>query len=381
MLRPTLSFLLVIFVSSAIFSQTPENPSPTAVFTPSVRFNDRGTELQSNLYPDYYRLQAVADDMSWVAVHDSALVAFWQQSSDSVLNILSEISGISWRESAFDVYLVRYFPSIGSPDPLVLPIGGIRQGSLIEAMATRNSLTFALIFQLAGRMLLQATRSDAGGSSAVANHPMMQPTPYRREVLTLLLAYQTGARILGADSMAAVYDSQFWKNRFLGQPVFEELLLHKWTLSAERPLVNWLANEPSDSRLITSTSIPDLPDTPQRRTKRQFIEGLPLKGQLGFSVRLNNANRLVVDGIDQTRLAYACGLRKGDIIRQVSGKSVRTQKELIDAVLADLDNVGAVLQVMRSDKNETVFLRPSQVSTVSTNSKTALPPDTLAKPK
>ncbi|HVP06551.1 MAG TPA: PDZ domain-containing protein [Candidatus Acidoferrum sp.] len=373
--------LLLIVVSSAVFSQTPDNSSPAAVFTPTVRINDRATELQSNLYSDYYRVQAVADDMSWVAAHESNLLAFWQQSSDSVLNILAEISGISWRESAFDIYLVRYFPSIGSPDPLVVPIGGIRQGSLIEAAPPGNQLAFDLIYQLAGRMLLQATRPDASGSSAVANHPMMQPTPYRRELLTLLLAYETGSRVFGADSMAAIYDSPFWKDRFLGQPIFEELLLHKWTLSAERPLVNWLANEPSDSKLITSTSVPDLPDNLQRKTKRQFIEGLPLKGQLGFSVRLNNANRLVVDGIDQSRLAYACGLRKGDIIRQVGGKSVRTQKELIDAVLADLDNVGAVLQVMRNDKNETVFLRPSRPSTGGADTKAASTPDTLTKPK
>jgi hypothetical protein len=378
MRRATFTLAFVLLMALAALAQQPDNSSSgVAGFTPNVTLNERAASLQASLYPDYYRTRAVADDMNWVRTHDSALVAFWRQYSDTLLNALASLSGIQWRDPAFDLYLVRYFPDEGSPEPLIIPIGGIRTGSLIEAMPSGCRLQFDLIYQLAGRMLAQTLRSDAGASAAVANHPLMQPTPYRRDLLTLLLAYQTSMRVLGTDSTYAAYQSQFWRERMLSRPIFEEYVVRVWTLTPEHPLVEWLANEPSDSKLIAATATPELSDVGPKKTRRQFIEGLPLKGELGFSVRLNNANRLVVDGIDPTRLAYACGLRQGDIIRSVNSKGVRTQKELMEAVLADLEAAGAVLSVSRGNGTETVLLRPAQ--SPPSESLITAPADTLKK--
>jgi hypothetical protein len=360
--------VLVLAISPAVLAQQ------TAGFTPIVSLNERAVSLQASLYPDYYSTNSVRSDMSWVRNHDSALVAFWQQSGDTLLSTLASLSGIQWRDPAFDVYLVRYYTDEGSPEPLILPIGGIRTGSLIEAMPQGAQLEFDLIYQLAGRMLAQTLRPDAGASAAVANHPLMQPTPYRRDLLTLLLAYQTSMQVLGTDSTYAAYQSQFWKERTPARAIFEEYVSRTWTLTPEHPLVEWLANEPTDSKLIAATASPDLGGIGPRRPRRQFIEGLPLKGELGFSVRLNNANRLVVDGIDPSRLAYACGLREGDIIRQVNNSSVRTQKDLIEAILNALDTDGAMLTVTRAGNTANVFIRPPE--TASAEGPVALPADT-----
>jgi S1-C subfamily serine protease len=133
-------------------------------------------------------------------------------------------------------------------------------------------------------------------------------------------------------------------------------------LTLENPLTRRLANEPAGSDLVAATDVPDNPMATDKKPRRQFIEGLPVKGEFGFATRLNNANRLVVDKIDDGRLAYACGLRQGDVINSVDGERVTTQRELIEAILKNFETMGAVLQVTRGSSKETLFLRPGKGS-------------------
>ncbi|MBU0984023.1 MAG: hypothetical protein KKA42_09145 [candidate division Zixibacteria bacterium] len=329
---------------------------------PLLHWNRSAVSLQTSLYPEFYKSNSAARDLRWVRDNDSALTAFWDLKGDSTLLILSELAGIDWVEQNLTVYLLRYYPSVGESDPLVIPLGGMRQGALNEAAPAGSKLQFNLILQLAKRMLAQAEMSDDGFARALVNHPLMQPGRYRRDNLALLLALVTSQQIIGLDSTFDAYQSAFWKQRTPGRAIMEQYQLSEWILSAQRPLAQWVIDEPMGSRLVNATRPPRRSGATTTRQHRTFIEDLPLKGQLGVSLRVNEANRLVVDKIDLLRLAYACGLREGDAIRAVDGIRVRNHKDFVEKALAGLDRGGATVTVVRDDQTETLLLQPLAMS-------------------
>lgn len=326
-------------------------------FIPKVRINDRSVSLQQNVLPGLYRDRSVAQDMRWVAINDSALVDFWQRQGDTILHILTEFSGIRWHESEFDIYLVRYFPTIGSSDPLIIPIGGMSRGSLIEAAPIGSRLIFNLVFQVSKRMLAQASQPEDRVWLSIANHPLMTPGQYRLDNLALLLTYKTCQNVIGIDSTREAYHSAFVKNKFPGREIFEKYLKDTWYLSPNKPLSQWIAEEPANSPLVSVTR-PPRRDVTVGQTAAQSVEGLPLKGQLGFSVRRGDGNNLIVDKVDPHRLAYACGLRAGDVIRRVGGRVVRNQRNLVENILTGLDKGSTVVEVSREGRISEVIFRP-----------------------
>ena len=224
-------------------------------------------------------------------------------------------------------------------------------------MPSGAALKLNLIYYLTDRMLSQSAR-DTMIDTTITNHPLMQYLPYRRELLTLLLAVETGRKLLGNDSTRAAYESPFWIRHVNGRRIFEEYLLTKWSLSAERPLTQWLAEQPIDSDFVSLTGEVEISVDEPSKVSRQYIEGLPLKGQFGFSVKLNSGNNLVVERIDESRLAFLCGLRRNDVIKQVNGKRPRSQKELVELIVANFDVSGTFLQISREGKAQTILLRP-----------------------
>ncbi|MCK4372319.1 MAG: PDZ domain-containing protein, partial [candidate division Zixibacteria bacterium] len=128
--------------------------------------------------------------------------------------------------------------------------------------------------------------------------------------------------------------------------------------SPDRPLADWIAAEPYGSQLVKLTR----PPKPIRRgpgpKQRQFVEGLPLAGELGFSVKLDESGRLMVSQIDTYRLAYANGLRESDRIFRVDGRRVKTQKAMVEHILTGLDNGGAILEIIREGNTETLLMQP-----------------------
>jgi hypothetical protein len=339
------------------FGDEPSGPIDQSLI-PTVKLNDRAGTFQASLYPDYYKTHSALRDMRWVHANDSDLVGFWHEKGDSLLLVLSELSGLEWIEQEFDMYLVRHYPTVGGADPLVIPLGGMRRGILSEAAPTGAKQHLNLIYQLAHRMLAQAERSDDPFHRSMADHPLMQPGPYRRDNLAMLLTLVVGQQIIGLDSTYDAYQSAFWKQRTPGREVFERYLLSEWILSRERPLARWVVEEPLGSRLVALTR----PPTRRRQTTavgaREYIEGLPIKGRLGFSVKTNSSGRLVVDKIDINRLAFACGLREEDVIRHLDGRSIRTHKALIEKILAGLQEGGATLSITRDGQSTTVLIQP-----------------------
>jgi hypothetical protein len=339
-----LAFFLIV---EGVFAETPE-----------VRIDDRSTSLQASLFPDYYNTRSAAADMRWVRANDSELVAFWEQDGRSVLETIALFSGVRWREDDLDIHIVRFFPTAGSAKPLIIPLGGIRKGALTEALPGGARMKLNLIYQLAHRNLAQEERVEDMFQPSLATHPLMQPGPYRRDNLAMLLTLVTAQEVLGLDSTYDAYQSAFWKQRTPGRQILEQYLLSEWILTTGRPLVRWVEEEPITSRLVAATRLPRRVKQSGPLKQRPYVEGLPLKGLLGFSVRTNESNFLVVDKIDIFRLAYACGLREGDIIRRVDNARPRNHRSLIERILSTLDVGGATVQVQRDGQDETVILQP-----------------------
>jgi hypothetical protein len=354
---------LVWFLAAGPASSQVGYPSETdslsgASNLPRVRINNRAAALQVSLYPDYYTNRSVLTDQSWVTQHDSVFTTFWRDKGDSVLATLARLSGIDWVDVAIDLYLVRYYPSVGGSDPMVIPLGGIRQGALIEAVPLGCRMQLNIIYQFSRRLLGQAGRSDNPDLWSIAGHPLMQPGPYGQDNLAMLLALATARHVIGADSTDAAYRSAFWSQHMSGREVFEKYLLSKWTLSETRTLAQWIAAESPESELVSLITVAQSGTRTVSGRKQVYVEGLPLKGQFGFSSKIDERGQFVVDRIDSTRLAYACGLRVGDVIRSVDGVRARSHKELLERLLSGMEKGGATMSILRFDRTLLLLVQP-----------------------
>lgn len=355
-MKSILLAVVAIFTLAWSLSAQPDNPG-ISIFT--ITFDSHPVTLQESLYPSLYAASLVTDDLNWVDKNDSALVDFAQRSADSIFMALSAFSGIAWRDSSVEILLVRYYPSPGTADPMILPLGGIRVGALSEAIPTGAVQKLQLIYLLAHRILLQGLNPNAPTLPLLSNHPLMDPTPFRRDNLAFLLALAVSNRVLGPDSTKAAYQSPFWKRHFPGQEIFSQYLYRQWTLTNDRPLTRWLAEEVADSKLVEMTDVTIDQSSPTGvSNRRPAIEGVSSSGRLGFSVRIGSGGLMTVDKIDSGRAAYRSGLRSGDVIRTVDTKKPKNQKDLIELILDRLDAGGALLGVTRNGKSESVFLRP-----------------------
>jgi len=356
-------FLLAVCAAATLVGAVRAQTTHYSVFRfdnriPRVHINSRSAALQASVLPRLYEHRSERRDMQWVARHDSALVAFWQTRGDTVLHVMTELAGIDWQENEFDIYLVRYYPSLGASDPLILPIGGIGDGVVTEAAPVGSQQELNLIFQLARRMLAQANCPENGVRLGISYHPLMRPGPYRFDNLALLLALATADVTLGLDSTFNAYRSAFWVNRTPGRHVFETYLKGQWNLDVHHPLAQWIAAEPYGSELVLATRAPQRLQGGSQRSSRTYVEGLPLKGQFGFSASLNSQGRLVVDKMDTFRLAYACGLREGDEIHKVDGERVRHHREFVELALERMRSGAATIEVMRNGDPMLVLLQP-----------------------
>jgi hypothetical protein len=323
---------------------------------PRVTINSSAVSFQASLYPDYYLNNSPNADMRWVANNDSLIRAFWQFQGDSVLAKLALLGGISWVEPSFDIYLLRFYPSAGESNPLIIPLGGQLRGVAIEAPPDRAGLLFSIIYQLAQRLIAQTQLSGSNVSQPVANHPLLQAGPFRRDNLAILLTLAVAPLFIGPESTLAVYTSPSWRVRTPGRQVFEEQIQGKWLVTAQKPLAQWLKDEPYDSPLVEMTRPLRAADDDNSEVVVTSMAGLPPKGLLGFTVKTSNG-KFEVDKIDPNRAGFASGLRSGDVISQVDAKRVASVKELFERMLAGLDGGASTLTVFRGGKLTTVIIR------------------------
>lgn len=327
-------------------------------FIPEVKLNYQTEELQQSLYPDFYTSRNVIVDKNWVVEQSASLDSFWVSQGDTVLHIIRELSGVEWIESKFDIYMIRYYPTLGSADPLILPVGGYFDGTLIETAPTDNIMKFNLIYQLSKRMLNQADRPQDLIKTSLAFHPLFKSTPYRRDNLAMLLAVNTSYSVLGLDSTNVVLKSTFWEHYLPGMKIFREYFENRWVLTPDNTLSDYVLNESYSSDIVRMSRTPQIKKSDFEQRERYFVENLPLAGRLGFSTRINDNNQLVIDKIDTYRLGYASGLLEGDIIRRVDNKLVRNHKKMVEYILESLDKEGSLLEISRDGKRFEILLFP-----------------------
>ena len=325
---------------------------------PRTNIQTGAVELQQSLFPEYYQTNSALRDQQWVALNDSALIEFWHENGPFVLYTLAQLSGLEWLEGELDIYLVRYYYASGNGDPLIFPIGGIKVGGLTEALPTDIRMKLNVIYYLSQRMLAQSDRFEDDFTHSISRHPLMQPGAYRRDNLAMLLALVTCEKVIGLDSTFAAYQSAFWKQRHPGREVFEKYLLTDWVLTADKPLTQWLAAEPYSSPLVALTRPPRRTMNDADNPQIKYIENVPLKGVLGLSLRIDTDNKRVIDKIDSTRIAFACGLRAGDVIRSVDGARIRDIRDMVEKIMERYQKGGSTLQIVRDDEAMTVLIQP-----------------------
>lgn len=342
---------LLLTAATAVPQQTYYTLFQYRSFIPVVTINDRSAPLQAAVYADLYKTRPAESDMKWVSDNDTTLVRYWKQKGDTMLHILTELAGIEWREAEFDIYLVRHFPTIGAPDPLIIPYGGIGPKGLLEETPKDNRLVLNLAFQLARRLLAQAERSNEPTAYALVRHPLMRPTPYRRDNMAMLLALVTCQNMLGYEKANEAFESEFWSRHFPAKQVFKSYIMNKWVITPDKPLSDRILSESHNSEVVEATR-------PPRTTRTTTSDGQPVtqiagispSGKLGFSVRYESGNALVIDTIDTRRLAYANGLRSGDQIRRVGGQTVRTFRDLVEKMLNGLERGSTPVEYVRENK-------------------------------
>ncbi len=328
---------------------------------PKLTINDRAYDLQQSLFPKMYKNRSLAKDIRWVQENDSALISFWEIQGDTILHVLTELSGIEWVEKELDLYLLRYYTEIGSSDPLILPLGGTNKERYIESAPDMQKLKLLLIYQLAKRMLLQADRPNDSIRLSISYHPLMRKTPYRFDNLGMLLALTTSYSIMGVDTTYDITQSAFWKNNFRGRKIFEKYFERDWILTPEKTLADYIASEPTRSRLVSVTRTPRIKKTDIYVEKKTFLEDLPLKGKFGFAVKLNDAGHPAVTEIDSYRLAYACGLRSDDVIRRIDGKLARNHRQIIEYLLEKFNDGGSVVEINRMGQPMEIIIQPLEI--------------------
>jgi hypothetical protein len=348
--RNTIPIFLVLLMSTAVHSAD-------LLSVPEVRLRTDAVSFQESVYPDWYRTNSAAADIRWVARNDSLLQTVWASQGDSILAKLSQLAGLNWVEKSFPIYLLRYYPSAGEADPLVVPIGGQLRGLAIEAPPSGSAMIFNLIYWLSQRMLVQTEISGTDAPGSVTNHPLMDPGNFRRDNLAMLLTMAVAPSFVGAEATLAAYNSPFWKACTPGRLVFEEQFQKKWILTIQRPLAQWLKDEPYDSPLVDLTRAPQITadsDTDQPVT---VVAGIPVKGTLGFTVKSSSSAKYEIDKLDPSRLGGLCGLKIGDAISQIDGRRPGNVRELYERILSGLERGASTVTLFRSGKLTTVVLR------------------------
>lgn len=330
-------------------------------FIPKVIINDNTVELQKSLYPNIYSNRSVTGDINWVKTNDSSIYNFWRMEGDTILHVLTELSGIRWREPSFDIYLVRQFQSFGSSEPLIIPVGSINNGKANIAAPEGAKQKFNLIYQVSRRMILQLQKTENSIPHPLSFHPLLRPGAYRLDNMALLLAYSVSLDILGLDSTISSINSAFWKNNFPGLQIFRTHFETSWILTPNKTLVDWISNESYNSDLVLLTRPPSPTQSDTDVAQQPNIEGLPLKGYLGFSTYINGRSQIVIQNVDPNRLAGKNGLKNGDIIRRVNGKLVRNHKLMVQYILEGLTMAGSDIEISREGNIMEIIVRPIDI--------------------
>lgn len=341
------------------YEDIPDSTPVSYTNLPKVEFEHYNLELMRSFYPIYYKSEyTIRKDIRSVTREDSSFIALWDSVGNSVLYNIKELSGIEWVEDEIDVHLVKFLPSLGLYDPLVMPWEGVKTRDYIEAAPTGWRRMLNLIRLLSGRNVRQIFYPECT-RHYLSDHPLLQQSAYRFDNVAMALALETASRVIDPDTLRIIVSSSSWQSSFPGWVVFENHFLYTWPLSAEMPLAQFLSDEPYNSPLIELTRPPRQAritvDKGSRKDKLTMGAGT---GRLGFSVTKANNGLLEVVDVDSTKIAYGSGLMSGDQIRKVNGETVRTARDLMSKIIDKIDEEGVYMIVLRDQEEIGLLLLP-----------------------
>ncbi len=328
----------------------------TSVPTLTTRIDN--AELQYTLYPVFYSSHDVDEDMRWVQKNSVAAEAFLALNGQAALEKLSTLSGCSWQETELKLILLRYYPTPGSADPLIVPLGAVRTGDAAIAAPTGEELAIDILFQLAKRLLI------TGAPNEVRSHPLLSKDPYYLDNLAMLLARSVALQLYDETAVQAALDSPFWRRFWTGKAIYSKYLAGKWILSPDRPLLTYVKAEPTDSDFSRAAKIESIETIPVERT---VSPDLVPNSRLGMALSDDGSKRLLVAAVDETKIAYLCGVRSGDRIVSINGKQPKTVREAVELTLMRLDNGGSTMEIARGGTTRSMVLRPRSGSSTPKN--------------
>lgn len=365
--------LLIVFTGSFVFAQDLADEDSTFQFdmtrfgvnniypdVPAVEFVIDNLNLMRAFYPLHYENeQEIRRDIRFVNRNDSVFNAVWDSLGYAILTTMTSLSGIEWVEQDLKLYLMKYLPRDRVYDPAMFPLEGIKTNNYVEAAPTGRHQLMNLIVLFSGRNI-QQLYDPRSIQHYLSDHPLLQPSGYRFDVLATTLALATAKYIIQPDSLELILATDSWKRHNPGWNTYENHFRYDWVLTSETPLVTYLANEPYNSALVNLTRPPRI----NRPKPEDLIVVEPAKlsaggGRLGFSVIKTPPGLLEIVDIDTLGLGFTSGLQIGDLIKRVNGEVVRSTRDLMGKIINKLDSDGVYMIVLREGQEVGILLLPS----------------------
>jgi len=376
--------LLIVFTGSFVFAQDQADEDSTFQFdmtqfgvnniypdVPTVEFIIDNLNLMRAFYPLHYENeQEIRRDIRFVNRNDSVFYAVWDSLGYAILTTMTSLSGIEWVEQDLKLYLMKYLPRDRVYDPAMFPLEGIKTNNYVEAAPTGRHQLMNLIVLFSGRNIQQLF-DPRSIQHYLSDHPLLQQSGYRFDVLATTLALATAKYIIQPDSLELILASDSWKRHNPGWNTYKNHFRHDWVLTSETPLVTYLANEPYNSALVNLTRPPRI----NRPKPEDLIVVEPAKlsaggGRLGFSVIKTPLGLLEIVDIDTLGLGFISGLQIGDLIKRVNGEVVRSTRDLMGKIINKLDSDGVYMIVIREGQEVGILLLPGADEDVEDSLKT-----------
>ena len=371
-MKQLLIIMVIFFAGLMLFAQEPVTEDSTSKFditqfavdniypdVPKVEFVIDNFNLMRAFYPLHYKNeQDIRRDIRFVNRSDSVFYAVWDSLGYLILTTMTSLSGIEWVEQDINVHLMKYLPRDRVYDPALFPLEGIKTTNYVEAAPTGLHQLMNLIMLLSGRNINQVN-DPKSIQHYLWDHPLLQQSGYRFDVITTKLAMATAEHIIPPDSLKLITASESWKRFNPGWITYQSHFKENWPLTSETPLVTYLANEPYNSALVNSTRPPRV--TRSNHDKPVEVEPTVLSaggGRLGFSVVKSPLGLFEVVDVDTLGISFAAGLQIGDLIKRVNGGVVRSARDLMGKIIDKLDSDGVYIIVLREEYEVGILLLP-----------------------
>jgi len=359
--------ILVIFTPGLWAQVNPDYVDEDYELTPLIRrpglplinFDTGNKLLLRDIYPEeYINEYDLARDIRWVNRNDSEFVAVWDSLGDSILALTEDFSGIKWVEPEIEISLVKYLRVDLMYKPAAIPLEGLRMEHYIEAAPTGLHRFLNLIVLIAGRNLMQSEMPDYTGQP-IANHPLMNKSAYRFDVLALTLGITVAENIIPLDSLENILKTEHWQRHHPEWELYQNHFRFAWMPTLEDPLINFILREPYDSPLVSMTRPPrPVADVKENKTADEPIKLSAGPGRLGFSVTKLPNGLLEVADVDTLGLAHANGLMVGDRIKRVNGEAVYNARDLMAKILDKIDTEGVYMIIIREGEEVGLLFFP-----------------------